>query len=119
MSRTEEAIFSDLYRSDPSLLTRLVRMGEFPYQPSIALKVCIKLGFFDPKLKDKNEERTKRYRVLASFMRDSFLFDEFREEFLAHYLEAIRESVGKANCGCVHHAEEGIPCEHDLALAGI
>jgi hypothetical protein len=22
-----------------------------------------------------------------------------------------------ANCGCVHHAEEGIPCEHDIALA--
>lgn len=24
--------------------------------------------------------------------------------------------VGKANCGCVYHAEEGIPCEHDIAL---
>jgi hypothetical protein len=22
--------------------------------------------------------------------------------------------VGKADCGCVHHAEDGIPCEHDL-----
>jgi hypothetical protein len=24
---------------------------------------------------------------------------------------------GIANCGCVHHAEQGIPCEHDFALA--
>mgnify|MGYP003394444004 CR=1 FL=1 len=24
--------------------------------------------------------------------------------------------AGKANCGCVYHAEEGIPCPHDLAL---
>jgi hypothetical protein len=24
--------------------------------------------------------------------------------------------TGKANCGCVHHAEDGVPCEHDLAL---
>ena len=24
--------------------------------------------------------------------------------------------AGKAECGCVHHVEEGIPCEHDLAL---
>ena len=22
-----------------------------------------------------------------------------------------------ANCGCVYHAEQGVPCEHDLALA--
>lgn len=25
--------------------------------------------------------------------------------------------AGKANCGCVYHAEEGIPCPHDIALA--
>ena len=24
--------------------------------------------------------------------------------------------IGKADCGCVHHAEDGIACEHDLAL---
>lgn len=25
--------------------------------------------------------------------------------------------VGKAKCGCHYHAEEGIACEHDIALA--
>ena len=25
-------------------------------------------------------------------------------------------TAGKANCGCVFHAEDGIPCRHDLAL---
>jgi hypothetical protein len=25
--------------------------------------------------------------------------------------------AGKAQCGCVYHAEEGLPCPHDLALA--
>ena len=24
--------------------------------------------------------------------------------------------AGKANCGCVYHAEEGIACPHDLEL---
>lgn len=24
--------------------------------------------------------------------------------------------VGKANCGCVYHAEEGLPCPHDVKL---
>ena len=24
--------------------------------------------------------------------------------------------TGKADCGCYYHAEDGIPCEHDLAL---
>ncbi len=24
--------------------------------------------------------------------------------------------VGKANCGCVYHAEEGLPCVHDVEL---
>lgn len=31
-----------------------------------------------------------------------------------------REAIaGMATCGCWHHAEQGIPCEHDLALAGV
>ena len=31
--------------------------------------------------------------------------------------EALAENpAGKARCGCVYHAEQGIPCEHDLAL---
>jgi hypothetical protein len=25
--------------------------------------------------------------------------------------------AGKAKCGCWYHAEDGIPCEHDIALA--
>jgi hypothetical protein len=29
----------------------------------------------------------------------------------------IDPRAGKANCGCVYHAEEGIACEHDIALA--
>jgi hypothetical protein len=28
-----------------------------------------------------------------------------------------KDIVGKAQCGCVYHAEEGIPCEHDLGYA--
>jgi hypothetical protein len=40
-----------------------------------------------------------------------------RAEFLVYYLEELKSKVvAKANCGCVYHAEEGIPCEHDLAL---
>lgn len=31
-----------------------------------------------------------------------------------HTMESI---VGIASCGCFYHAEEGIPCEHDIALA--
>ena len=27
-----------------------------------------------------------------------------------------QDIIGTANCGCVYHAEQGIPCEHDLAL---
>lgn len=30
---------------------------------------------------------------------------------------ALQVLAGRADCGCVYHAEEGIPCEHDLALA--
>jgi len=29
----------------------------------------------------------------------------------------MEDIVGIASCGCVYHAEEGIPCEHDIALA--
>lgn len=24
--------------------------------------------------------------------------------------------VGQANCGCTYHAEQGIPCNHDMSL---
>ena len=27
--------------------------------------------------------------------------------------------AGQANCGCVHHAEEGTSCPHDLQKAGL
>jgi len=31
-----------------------------------------------------------------------------------------REAIaGMASCGCWYYAEQGIPCEHDLALAGV
>lgn len=30
--------------------------------------------------------------------------------------EIQNDVVGKATCGCVYHAEEGLPCIHDLAL---
>lgn len=29
----------------------------------------------------------------------------------------MEDIVGIAPCGCIYHAEEGIPCEHDIALA--
>ena len=28
----------------------------------------------------------------------------------------MSDIVGRANCGCHYHAEQGIPCEHDLDL---
>jgi len=28
----------------------------------------------------------------------------------------LNRIVGSANCGCHYHAEDGIPCKHDLAL---
>lgn len=30
--------------------------------------------------------------------------------------EQLKAVTGKATCNCVYHAEQGIPCEHDLAL---
>lgn len=30
--------------------------------------------------------------------------------------EILAEIVGKANCGCVYHAEAGLPCQHDVEL---
>ncbi len=32
-------------------------------------------------------------------------------------LEDKNEIAGRAKCECVHHAEDGIPCHHDIALA--
>lgn len=31
--------------------------------------------------------------------------------------EQMIQACGKADCGCVYHVEEGIPCEHDYAFA--
>lgn len=31
----------------------------------------------------------------------------------------VSEIAGLANCGCVYHAEQGVPCKHDLELAGL
>ncbi len=64
-----------------------------------------------------------RFRTLEDFLR---LFREVghnEREFLAYYLEEIKNKVAcKANCGCVQHAEEydrtGVLCEHDYALLG-
>lgn len=41
---------------------------------------------------------------------------ELAQAMLDPNSEPARRVVGQAKCGCVHHAEEGIPCEHDLAL---
>lgn len=30
--------------------------------------------------------------------------------------EAGESVLGKASCGCVYHAEDGVPCIHDLKL---
>jgi len=43
--------------------------------------------------------------------------DAHRNQFIVKYLEALKANVvGKANCGCVYHAEQGVACPHDLAL---
>lgn len=31
----------------------------------------------------------------------------------------VVQVVGRAPCGCSHHAEEGLACEHDLKRAGL
>lgn len=31
-------------------------------------------------------------------------------------IQVPEEFIGKAQCGCVHHAEEGIACPHDVEL---
>lgn len=28
-------------------------------------------------------------------------------------LDVLEDAVGRAQCGCVYHAEQGIPCQHD------
>ncbi len=48
-----------------------------------------------------------------------FRQDSSQQEFLAFYLEELKNKVaGQAPCGCVNHAEEGRACEHDLLLLG-
>lgn len=29
------------------------------------------------------------------------------------------EIAGQVSCGCVHHAEDGLSCSHDLELVGL
>ena len=41
---------------------------------------------------------------------------QLKEDALARALNP-RTIAGRANCGCVYHAEEGRPCPHDIALA--
>ena len=35
----------------------------------------------------------------------------------AEWLQKLKSIAGQASCGCVFHAEDGIPCSHDIALA--
>lgn len=91
------------------------------FQGDLAVYVCLEHELISP-------EDLELIRVIRSaesledftnkFMDECFTMRDLKE-FLAHYTEAIRDCVGKANCGCVYHAEDGIPCEHDLELAGI
>lgn len=43
--------------------------------------------------------------------------DEVHAAILKHVNFDPKSLAGQANCGCHYHAEDGIPCEHDLALA--
>lgn len=81
------------------------------FDPKIATDVC------RDRLFPQYDQVTSR-ETLAEFLM-LFRHESSRQEFLAFYLEELKQSVaGKANCGCVYHAEDGIPCEHDLALLG-
>lgn len=43
-----------------------------------------------------------------------------KETLVAYEIDGRRiEVTAQAGCGCVYHAEEGRPCEHDLALIGL
>ena len=92
-----------------------------PFLADLAVYVSLEGKFVSP----EDMELIKAIRTAESFgdFAEKFLTPclsmDARKKFLTLYTEAIRECVGKANCGCVHHAEEGIPCEHDLELAGI
>jgi hypothetical protein len=45
------------------------------------------------------------------------LVDDESRELAGKIVVGDHEVFAIANCGCVAHAEQGIPCEHDLALA--
>lgn len=62
----------------------------------------------------------------------AFIIDRFHSQvymvwvrFFPGRAHGVREAApapeiaGRANCGCVYHAEQGIPCKHDLELAGL
>lgn len=59
--------------------------------------------------KDKTSQLTKENLLRTTY--------EWNRE-LAHLILTDDDSVvSKANCGCVHHAEEGKVCVHDIHLA--
>jgi hypothetical protein len=83
-------------------------------------------GHFDSKLASRicrersfpQSDKTEGVETLDAFL-NLFRHDSSRQEFLAFYVPELQSEIaGKANCGCVYHADEGTPCEHDLALLG-
>ncbi|MEK7576358.1 MAG: hypothetical protein AAB482_01555 [Patescibacteria group bacterium] len=50
-------------------------------------------------------------------MEDNAQCDGVIDERTPEQVAADLAIVGRANCGCWYSAEQGIPCEHDIALA--
>lgn len=65
-----------------------------------------------------------RWNILHHRIVDAYNFSHACEMEEAHYDRARAEGDATpgpepiANCGCIYHAEDGTPCEHDLALRG-
>lgn len=59
--------------------------------------------------------KERQYRNMLGW--DPEVKQETRIEIIDAVISTLKkEAAGKAKCGCTHHAEDGIPCEHDLAL---
>lgn len=71
--------------------------------------------FFGKALRGPEEEFAKIVFNSDSLSELSDLSDEGRPIGELEILENV--TVGAAKCGCVYHAEEGIPCMHDFKLA--
>lgn len=108
--RNEFAVFKNLNKTTDMLVREC--HGYFDY--GIAERLSDERTF--PTTKDFLQRVGPRI-TLDEFLETGFRSDALRQEFLAFYLEELKAKVcGQAGCGCERNPEDGIPCEHDMAL---